>query len=607
MPFMMQPPYHVPVPVVNYRHPILNYNPNLSPLTLSQLQDGRTSPAWESYKQNLKDVIVQGKKNVAEKEKQQQQQQQQQQQIHNDASCSAAPSAQTTQKTVDTHKNNSNNNNQTNPTSATTSSTENQSKGKSRRYATVGANLKLVSKDVWNDAIQDIITDLSKLKKQTNRNKYPKLWKVAGIYGTAWKEDGWYAANRGTSHLTNFKNKIIHHIIATRRHEDLSHNDDLIKSILKVRKSKSEAEERAKIMEIGEVFVYEQEVFIDYCIRHYMKDWNEKGKAEEPYTDDDIARLVSVMGMNKHRKDLLSLAEGKAKTRREIDGAYPNEVQVFRRIAVDFNNEAIIVKPPTDAAKLDTKLDPNDKDRIALGRHPLFLLGMYKTVVMGEYKTATHKWRKGTGGGPGYPENFHNWNERDTTLFANYGGGKGTRIKKDYLAYILMVDIDCKYAFSSKFAPAPTDSVLEDGDVQSVIDVNADDDEVSMPASKRARKSGNATQEIDGLKEVFNTINRINNKINDTIEKVNNDNNNHTNSFSTSEDSELSTITQKMKRMNEALKLCTDLEERIIKLRTLPDDDETKAHKLRVTKDALDEAVTMMEKLSKRNGQKDDE
>ena len=59
--------------------------------------------------------------------------------------------------------------------------------------------------------------------------------------------------------------------------------------------------------------------------------------------------------------------------------------------------------------------------------------------------------------------------------------------------------------------------------------------------------------------------------------------------------------------MNEALKLCNDLEERISTLRTLPDDDKTKAHKLHVTKDALDEAVTMMEKLSKGNGQKDDE
>ena len=248
--------------------------------------------------------------------------------------------------------------------------------------------------------------------------------------------------------------------------------------------------------------------------------------------------------MNKHRKDLLSLEQGKAKTRREIDGAYSNEVQVFRRIAVDFNNEAIIVKRPKDADKLDTKLDPNNKGRIAPGHHSLFLLGMYKTVVMGEYKITTYKWRKGTGGGPDFPENFHKWNLRDTKLFANYGGGKGTRIKKDYLAYILMVDIDCMYAFSSKFAPAPTDSVLEDGDVQSVIDVDADNDEVSMSASKRARKSGNATQELDGLKEMFNTINHINNTINDTIEKVNSNNNNHSDNFSTSEDSELSNITE---------------------------------------------------------------
>lgn len=35
----------------------------------------------------------------------------------------------------------------------------------------------------------------------------------------------------------------------------------------------------------------------------------------------------------------------------------------------------------------------------------------------------------------------------------NYGGGKVVRAKNDSLAYILMLDIECTYTFSTRFAP----------------------------------------------------------------------------------------------------------------------------------------------------------
>lgn len=115
-----------------------------------------------------------------------------------------------------------------------------------------------------------------------------------------------------------------------------------------------------------------------------------------------------------------------------------------------------------------------------------------------------------------------------------------------------MLDIECSYAFSSRFAPAPTDSVVEDGDVHSVIHVVSEDKELSNPAPKRARRSGNMTKEIEGLNDVFKTINHINNKIFDIIERVNNDNNNHIDSFSTSEELELSNVMEEMKCMDKA-------------------------------------------------------
>ena len=50
------------------------------------------------------------------------------------------------------------------------------------------------------------------------------------------------------------------------------------------------------------------------------------------------------MAMNDHRKDLLSLSQGRAQNRRELDRAVSLEMEIFGRIAVNYNNEKVIVK-----------------------------------------------------------------------------------------------------------------------------------------------------------------------------------------------------------------------------------------------------------------------
>ena len=75
-------------------------------------------------------------------------------------------------------------------------------------------------------------------------------------------------------------------------------------------------------------------------------------------------------------------------------------------------------------------MNPNDLSRISLGMSPIFLRNLYQFIIFGEYRCSTYKWRKGTGGGPGYPKDYHQWNLKDAILFTNYGGGKGIRVKK---------------------------------------------------------------------------------------------------------------------------------------------------------------------------------
>jgi len=97
-----------------------------------------------------------------------------------------------------------------------------------------------------------------------------------------------------------------------------------------------------------------------------------------------------------------------------------------------------------------------------INREVQFFIDMY-TTVMKEYKVAMHKWKMGTGGGSGEKADYANWDSRDKYLFANYGGGFGRRISKDYRGYLYMLDYEAGFPFSCSFAPPPPDAIMEDG------------------------------------------------------------------------------------------------------------------------------------------------
>ena len=83
---------------------------------------------------------------------------------------------------------------------------------------------------------------------------------------------------------------------------------------------------------------------------------------------------------------------------------------------------------------------------------------MEKTIK--EYNAAMKLWKLGTGGGSGAPENYCDWETRDGEYFATYGDDKDNR--KDYLAWIYVLDQQMNYAFDTVNDPAPDDTVTED-------------------------------------------------------------------------------------------------------------------------------------------------
>ena len=95
------------------------------------------------------------------------------------------------------------------------------------------------------------------------------------------------------------------------------------------------------------------------------------------------------------------------------------------------------------------------------------------------------KWKKGTGGGSGAPENYCDWGTRDGEKFADYAESGSC----DYLAYIYMLDEQTGFAFNNINDPAPDDTITEDSN--------------GTGASQNINKSrNNRNTAIDAAKEI---------------------------------------------------------------------------------------------------------
>ena len=105
-------------------------------------------------------------------------------------------------------------------------------------------------------------------------------------------------------------------------------------------------------------------------------------------------------------------------------------------------------------------------------------------IERSDYNTASKLWKLGTGGGPGAPENFSDWNNRDGEIFTNYGPWTGTR---DDLAWIYMLDKEIGFCFNNEHDPPPAESVLEDGMTNNNDKKRSPPDKISGNAAKKTK------------------------------------------------------------------------------------------------------------------------
>ena len=404
---------------------------------------------------------------------------------------------------------------------AATAASKKQKKAKlplTDSYVTVAQqNRPIVSPGQFYDAIQEVVTTDEQLSL-SDRKKYPKMWKVAERYTDVWVKNGWEGPYYLSSNVTNFKKRIVKELTRHREPSLTSNHQDIVQAMAQFRSANANElqQELRRLNEKGSILLYLQDSFLDYSIRTWRTDVTSKEKVLEKPDVSDMARLISILGMNDNRHLLLALVRGKVISRREIDGARPREEIIFEQIATQFNSKNVIVIPPKEFETLDSHGDikPNNVTRIGISRNAAWLMELYKKL-MSEYRISMHKWKSGTGGGSGAPKDYDNWNTRDQKLFSNYGGGKGTRVQKDYLGYMYMVDNESGGAFSASFQPAPKDTVLEDGDDSS----GEEEERCGNPRnSKKLKTSSSSSGELTST--LLKTMNKMSKNVKNVLDTM---------------------------------------------------------------------------------------
>ena len=99
---------------------------------------------------------------------------------------------------------------------------------------------------------------------------------------------------------------------------------------------------------------------------------------------------------------------------------YKNE-HFLGHIATQFNSYTINVSSPPNKHKIigHESMDPNELARIEIPRTGPWVGGVLNEVLK-KYGAYGLLWKSGTGGGPGAPENYTDWMNRDDVYLNEY-------------------------------------------------------------------------------------------------------------------------------------------------------------------------------------------
>jgi hypothetical protein len=312
--------------------------------------------------------------------------------------------------------------------------------------------VEVVSLEEWANAIQETKSKKSEDKdKPTAREMYPCIWKVVLKYFAHWKDENWAMVTKRVNTM-EFKRGVVNWIVAIRRQK-------LTSDIIAEYKHPEFVQALGKHYNLSQANYLSLQTFEQYAVDTFKVDNTEHAEKMKPRTNDRL-RLFHIAAHPDNRDALNNLGGGQNTSRSDADGALSRLDTIFSNWQTQFNDIRLTFTVPERAQYLSSfgDMDPNDPERIAITCDYTWLKKLWFDELK-EYNRALTNWQLGTGGGPGMPENFKNWDTRDDEIFARYGKS-GDR---DDLAWIYMLDKKINFGFNTINDPAPAATVMEDG------------------------------------------------------------------------------------------------------------------------------------------------
>ena len=290
-----------------------------------------------------------------------------------------------------------------------------------------------------------VVKDLNSSKGTTMA--YRKIYDIGSMYYDVLKEH-----NKTFTKLPKNKSQLIQRvckwILDNREYKGFSDVDDCdIRELVQ-----NTADENGTDIP-SHIYIYSQK----FLFTKMFNMWTNLGIEKEEVTVNDRLRVIGVMLSPEYRDEMDSFTLGKAKNREELDDPSKRKKALFDKFAKGFNDENIVISQPQRFNKLrhSQKMDPNELSRIHIKRDGDWFGDVYKNVIK-SYRKAMEKWTSGTGGGPGAPENYHDWRLRDEWDFQNYD-----RLRGNMLAWVYMKDKELNFILDAKNKDLPNRMIRE--------------------------------------------------------------------------------------------------------------------------------------------------
>ena len=193
-------------------------------------------------------------------------------------------------------------------------------------------------------------------------------------------------------------------------------------------------------------------------------------------------------------------------------------------------------------------------------------------------------------GGSGAPKDYSDWNTRDANKFGDYGGRKGGKpVRKPYLAYLFMVDMDVGHAFSCSFSPAPRATVYEDG-------CDGASSDHKCPPRKMRKKTGDSVTDLGHsiCESVTESMGKMTSRLFRMIEQQDG-NNHHPTTHPVNSRLSISETSQNVNEMNRLMDLMERLDKEKIRLENLSGSDGSKERRLRLNALSMERASEMLD------------